>query len=195
MSDEKPKQIQVSATAAVEGTSEALAVSLVRGPLPDDDPFYAKIGRVAAECARLEHILDTIIWYLSGQDQPATSCITGQLVGPRPRLTAIESLCEIRSIPSDLINKAKSYEDALAKISLRRNRFLHDAWFIEYGTTDKKGQFKSHTYKKHTFGFEEITDDYTNETIELIKNQADELLRLRVLLFFELPPSPDKQTR
>src|SRR5436190_450935 len=31
---------------------------LAPGPLPDDHPFYALVGRVASEWAHLEHIVD-----------------------------------------------------------------------------------------------------------------------------------------
>ena len=41
--------------------------------LPDAHPFYALIGRVAAEWARLEHNLDLIIWDLLKSPEDAAS--------------------------------------------------------------------------------------------------------------------------
>jgi hypothetical protein len=43
----------------------------IHGPLPEDHPFYALVGRVASEWAHLEHILDTTIWDLLGIVPPA----------------------------------------------------------------------------------------------------------------------------
>ena len=73
----------------------------IHTPLPDNHPAYALIGRAASEWARIEHILDMIIWELAGLDQMTGSCMTTPQFGYRARLNIIMALvtrieCQLR---------------------------------------------------------------------------------------------------
>ena len=65
MSESKTPSLEAESL-AVEAAAAADLGLILRRPLPDNHPAYSLIGRVAAEWARLEHILDTIIWELAG---------------------------------------------------------------------------------------------------------------------------------
>ncbi len=52
--------------ATIEIKSSMSAHTRAHQPLPDYHPFNAVIGHVVLEFARFEHILDMMIWHLSG---------------------------------------------------------------------------------------------------------------------------------
>jgi hypothetical protein len=78
----------------------------VYGTLPENHPFYAIVGRVTSEMSHLEHVLDEIIWKLSGLNPALASCITFQLVGATPRFRAIIALGKFKKIRNNLIVEA-----------------------------------------------------------------------------------------
>ena len=164
-----------------------------RGRLPEGHSFYAKIGRVAALSAQLEHLLDLMIWELTKGEQAALSCITGQMIGSGPRFRAIKALCELRGVSRDTLKSITSMETPIFQASLKRNRFLHDAWFqVSEDSTTRQEQFRNKTYKGSDFGFEEVTENHANETMTLIEDHIDELSRVMEILKRELYPSQDK---
>ncbi len=56
-------------------------------PLPAKHSRYALIGRVAAEWAQLEHLLDLIIWnLLTRLDRETASCLTAGMSRPLLKL-------------------------------------------------------------------------------------------------------------
>ena len=74
-------------------------------PLPPEHAFYALIGRVIAEWARFEHILDTLIWDLSAVEAVKGSCITGRLAGAGQRCHTIKALCTAHALSKDTLTK------------------------------------------------------------------------------------------
>ena len=124
------------------GTSTAVAVSRVIVPLPDDHPFYAVIGRVAAEWSQLEHLLDIIIWDLSGVEHDAGACITAQMMGVGNRLQAIMALGERRSLSKKIPERVNSLTEKSFKPGEARNRIVHDTWYIK-SVSRQLGQFRS----------------------------------------------------
>jgi hypothetical protein len=148
-----------------------LATFSVLTPLPLDHPFYVQIGRVAAEWAKLEHFLDLIIWELSGGSNELLSCITGQLLGQFGRFNAIQSLAAAKGYDGKMLKRIEHLSNCTAGLAKRRNRFVHDAWYIKHRDSETKvGQFKSRSAKDNKFGFDEVTSTYAEETITQIKS-------------------------
>ena len=109
-------------------------------PLPDQNPFYALIGRVAAEWAQIEHILDLTIWDLCAADHLLASCITGQIAGQYGRFNAIHALAAAKGFDKKMLDRIEHLSNTTAGLSKRRNRFVHDAW---YTTGSEQGQLKA----------------------------------------------------
>lgn len=152
-------------------------VFTVHGHMPGDHPMYHKIGRVAAEWAMLEHVLDLTIWEISELTQPVGACITSQIMGATNRYGAIIGLC--KHLPSyqkyhpiyiELMNSGyKMQED--------RNRIVHDPWFVEQ-STKASSQLRSMPRKELRFGFVERNDAYIQSVLDTIEHRVERLLEL-----------------
>jgi hypothetical protein len=96
----KPKMLEAAVGSTGRFTlrgGEAI-ISPVLSPLPEAHPLYADIGRVAAQWAHYEHILDLIIWDLAATGPEKGACISGQLVGTTPRYFAMLALGTTRGL-------------------------------------------------------------------------------------------------
>ncbi len=142
-------------------------------PLPANHEFYTLIGRVAAEWARLEHLLDEIIWSLSGIDQKLGSCITGQLVGQYGRFSAIHALAVALGAEKKILDRIVTMSGKCGELSKKRNRFVHDAWYLTQ--EDQVEQFKSFSPKDGIFGINEVSEAYAEETITRIRDKVKEV--------------------
>jgi hypothetical protein len=171
----EPQTITVSGIGQADGSGDAFGAIRLFTPLPPEHPFYPTIGRVAAEAAHLEHILDTIIWEMAGADRELGACITGQLLGPAARLNVMHALAAQKGLPKDVLNRIEDLTNKCSEVHKRRNRFVHDAW---YAAGEITGQFKSPLAKDARFGIHDITPEYATETIDLIKKRTDELQTL-----------------
>src|SRR5947209_12725652 len=97
-------------------------------------PLMAGIGRVAAVWAKLEFLINEMIWDLANVDIRSGACITSQLTSPVSRMRALIALVRLHGGKDDLItdlNKLSGRIDALAR---RRNRIVHDPWGYDVNT-------------------------------------------------------------
>ncbi|MGH7080147.1 MAG: hypothetical protein ACREFU_18875 [Acetobacteraceae bacterium] len=147
-------------------------------PLPDAHPFYAVVGRIAAEWAQMEHAPDLIIWDLLGAPQDLGSCVTQQLSGYRSRFIAITALSSAHGLGKDLTDKITALQGRTQDLAVNRNRFVHGAWFMTQPEEDL-AQFKSLTRRQRKFGIEAISDDDARQTINRIREKVEEITNLR----------------
>ena len=154
--------------------------------LPAEHPFYGLVGRVAAEWAHLEHMLDLIIWELAQFDSQRASCVTGQMVGHAPRLRAIMALGIARGLNPKLIERANTLMGKIGGLAPKRNRIVHDAWYLADGA-DLPAQFKSISEKDNTFGLRPIDKTEIDKIIGDIRKRFDEVVTLRRDVQRELP--------
>jgi hypothetical protein len=164
------------------------------GPLPDDHPFYALVGRVAAEAARLDHILDVIIWELSGTNSVRASCVTAQITSSAGRCQAIAALATVQGLSLATVEDAISLKERLSGLLPKRNRIIHDAWFHEgSSTTGSTGQFVSYTVKKAgrrgRYGIEPVTKEEIDAVIRQLAAEAGRATKLRGKVREQLKPS------
>ncbi len=104
-------------------------VAVLRRP-PQDHDIYAAIGRVVCYWSHVEHELDLIIWDLLKIDHGLGSCVAEQIMGVPPRFTLITALlrqCGLETLASE----ATTLTGKIDNLGQKRNRFAHDAWFIE----------------------------------------------------------------
>lgn len=168
------------------GISESFSVAALR-PLPQDHPFYAKIGRITAEWARLEHVLDVTIWELAGIDPDKGSALTGQMLGTNGRLSAISALAALHGHSKRTMADIEELQSASNITAKLRNRFVHDAWYIQDANGETSaGQFKnlSATYRRagtiiSPSGFSPIRDDSIDGCLSKIQRRIDEATVLR----------------
>jgi hypothetical protein len=169
-------------------------------PLPQDDPFMSLIGRVAAEFARIEHLLDMTIWTLSGVDAAIGSCITGQLTGQFQRFSALESLATAKGFDQNLLTKIKKLAQRTGEVAKLRNRFVHDAWYA-HSPSGEITQFRSFSAKDQRFGLAPIGEQDAIDAILRIREKVMEVKELcREILIahqasLEKPPLPPVSSR
>ena len=89
---EEERQAAFNASRTAMDTRGSSPWLLAPGPLPEDHPFYALVGRVASEWAHLEHIIDLTIWKLLDVDDRLGACLTAQYPGVGHRLVTM-TLC------------------------------------------------------------------------------------------------------
>ncbi len=199
MSDETPKPQLVVADSG--GTSlEFLASAQVtvplmvekrieHEPLPDGHPIFAMVGLVASEFARLEHTLDETIWDLAGLESPRGASITAQLMGVGPRCLTIIALHAQRGLPEETRRrKISSFMDQAHRLSDKRNRLIHDPWFLDTGT-NSASQLKSMPRKELIYEYKIVTADYVTEVISEIRQFIARAIALHEQVLSELRTS------
>lgn len=145
---------------------------LAPGPLPEDHPFYALVGRVASEWAHLEHIVDLTIWKLLGVDERLAACLTSQYPGLSQRCNAVCSLGIASGLTKEQVRPfAKLKNDAFDDADWRA-RWVHDPWYVQEGT--KPAQFRAMPHVDPRFGLQEISEEEIRATITEIKKLQEQ---------------------
>lgn len=153
-------------------------------PLPEDHDTYKLIGRVAAEWAHLEHILDLTIWDMAGVREAAGSCITAQLPGSYARFNAIGALAVHRRFGTKMLDRIETLSNKVSGTGRERARIVHDAWYLEAGPDTTK-QFKSILPRKkkeegeQKFGNVDIGETYVTALIAKIRDRIKDVSQLR----------------
>lgn len=171
-------------TISVQGQDISFVVHRI---LPDDNPAYALIGRVAAEWARLEHILDTIIWELAGLDQVTGSCLTAPQFTYRARVNMILALVAKNQMSEAAVKQAKSVKKVVGEKAHIRNNYIHNAWFLEEkdGNAAEIGQVESFSFGDPSFGFKAVDLGQFQKDIDEIKEVTAKAGTLRAALSAE----------
>ncbi len=170
------------------------AVLIKQEPLPEKHPFYALIGRVVAEWARLEHELDLIIWDLAKTDPAVNSCMTGQIGSYTARFEAIAALTQLRGRHNkSMERRITGLRGQIGSSAKERARYVHDAWFIrssgdQPGDINEVGRFSNFSVKGKKFGFLPIAEEEAHNFIEKIKQHTESVSKLRSDLSGKLKP-------
>jgi hypothetical protein len=125
-------------------------------PLPDEHEVYALLGRVAVGVAYFEHILDQIIWDVSGADPELAACLTSPMPGAYQRFIAIKALAAHRLARyhscNKILNSINGLEAVTRDILKDRHRLIHDAWYIPAAAA-ALAQFRAKPKDGPSFGF------------------------------------------
>jgi len=155
------------------------AAVLIHVPLPSTSAILQQIGQISVGWAAFEHVLDRAIWHLSGlPPKEAADTITKSLVGHGRRFKEIGSRWNALASSKASLSAWHALEQAATPVSFRRNRVVHDAWFLE---KDNKTPAQWRAMPKHDpqFGMIAIAPsdlDMLINDIEDLKVQASHLL-------------------
>lgn len=163
---------------------------LAPGPLPDDHPFYALVGRVASEWSHLEHIVDLTIWQLLGVDHRLAACLTAQYPGIPARCNAIQSLGAAKGLTRKQLSPVGKLKDDSYKVAESRARWVHDPWFVQEGT--QPAQFRAMPASDPRFGLQPIVDTELHETIQAIKVLQQKAREVQKAVLDALAALPEK---
>lgn len=145
---------------------------------PEGHQIFQLIGRVAVEWAHLEHVLDRIIWSLAGAISARAACITAQIMGATNRYKTIVAQLHLMSYTQPEFNKHSSPVIKLMQksydVAEKRNRIIHDAWYVDARVENLAAQYKSFPHKDLRFGIKQVDFDSITSTIESIRKLSTE---------------------
>jgi hypothetical protein len=150
--------------------------------IPEFQPYFLAVGKLAATWALFEFTLNDIVWELANVSPTTGTCLTAQLIGPRPRFRCLAALLGVRGSSEQLIKYANKISSRAEGLSQQRNRYVHDP--AAFRATDKSFHTLEATADrkiKHGIFPIEITtiDKLTKKIVELQKEI--ELLHVRIL--------------
>lgn len=140
--------------------------------LPEDHAVNGLVGQVAARWSEVEHMLDRAIWRLAELDEKTGACLTGQILGSGNRITAILALCHHRGVDPKLVKRLRSVSEEILVSQNRRNRILHDAWYIEE-PMEETHQFKAMAKGEFLFGLHPVDEGYLQKTIVAMQSISE----------------------
>jgi hypothetical protein len=159
-------------------------------PLPSGHQIFSLVGETSSEFARLEHILDTVIWKLAGTEPALTACVTAQLIGIRPRCLTITALCVFYELPNAIIKKIATFSGRTSPVSDARNRLIHDPWFLQEKNSGSL-QFRAMPKEQRIYGYVAVSQDDIKSLLAKVKQAISDAERLRDSIFAALPTSDE----
>jgi hypothetical protein len=194
------EQLTVSSTAASTTTLMFELKGFTTQPLrherpPEDHLIYPLVGRVASEWAHLERLLDLIIADLGPLPSPRMACITAQLMGIWPRINSILALLAQRSVLEpklqDYIKRFRALGNDSRDASERRNRIIHDPWYVDKETAEtaqQKSMPKDDKNYRLQYGIKQVDRKEIDELLGEIKKITDTVSQLKSEILESLKP-------
>ena len=98
----------------------------------EDDMIWGRltsgIGHIATAWAKLEWIINEMIWDLANVDVRVGACITANIISPAQRMRTLIALVHLHGGKDDLIKELNRFSARLDGLARRRNRIIHDPW-------------------------------------------------------------------
>jgi hypothetical protein len=185
--EEEPKPTVVTAVGRAAGVSAVQGKAQGFRPLPDDHPCYALVGLITAEQARIESMLDAIIWELAEFEPAMAACITGQMIGMFPRYNALFQLAHHRRLDPSIAKEINYQAGKAGELGDLRNRAVHDPWFEEF-TAGGSYQHKSRNKKNLTFGLQPVTTEDLKKDLSRLRSHMERVMKLRQDVWAALHP-------
>jgi hypothetical protein len=109
-------------------------------------------------------------WLVDSGDGIAVQCIASQLMGAAPRYRAIIALAKRKEIAPFIIKKIELAMNKTFEVSERRNRIVHDVWYIEESSGDLYLD-KSISPKTSAYGLQKVEGAEFDTTLSLISQR------------------------
>jgi hypothetical protein len=149
----------------------------------EKDTHYAAIGRVAAQWAEFEALVDGWALLFAGVTTEVGVCFTGQMIGPRPRLDAFIALARHFCPKSKHLKPLEDFAKDIVGLAEQRNRAVHDVWEL---TDPQQPQRYEATAKKTVRVLKiHVPTSKLLRLVENIKNKRDEFNKLAHLVWYE----------
>jgi hypothetical protein len=103
-----------------------------------NEPHYKSIGKVAANWAALEALVNSALWRVARVEDMAGACFTAQIPNMARRVDALAALVKLRGGSTGLIKKVNKFGTDTHGLNELRNRVVHDPWHVDRDTGEIK---------------------------------------------------------
>jgi hypothetical protein len=168
MPEDKPPSTQHLKPELFENASTVYSPKLeLYNRLPADHLTHSLVGRVAADWAYVEHLLDVILWEL-GLD----ASLIAKIWKSDSKMEKILDLCTNKQMNKGILDEITKLRDQVKDLQNRRNRIVHDPWYIEDRTKIPQ-QYKLQS------GFHPANEADLKKTLEEIDRSIKTVTKLR----------------
>jgi len=161
--------IEETITEGIRVTSQARLE--VFSPMPEGHPCYTLVGHIAAEAARIELMLDSVIAALANLNPIMAACITSQLSGTNPRFDALRKLTAIHGL-TEFEKPLNSMKSATQKDMVGRNAAIHDPWSVNSAGESHQQQSMR---KPGEYGYRPVSEHDLRETLKALQARRDKI--------------------
>ena len=93
-----------------------------------DNDHYIAIGKVAANWAALEMLINSAIWQIAEIPDHLGACVTSQIYTFDGRMKALISILGVRGDFDDVVRNLNKFHEKSRAFAQRRHRTVHDPW-------------------------------------------------------------------
>jgi hypothetical protein len=155
-------------------------------------PLMAGIGRIATTWAKLEFIINEMIWDLANLDIRSGACITAQITSPVSRMRALIALVHEHGGDKKLVSDLNKFSGRIDALARRRNRIVHDPWGFDV-TNKSYIRFEITADRKLVFEDKKAELGDLKAVFDEICGAISDFLKMEHRIMAELPPWPRTQ--
>jgi hypothetical protein len=149
------------------------------------EPHYQSIGRVAANWATFEALVNSALWRLAKVDDEPGACITSQIPNSARQLEALVALVRLRRGSHALIKKLTKFQQDTRGIQDQRNRIVHSPWHLDPKTGEiKRLEISARGALK--FELVPMSREKIDKVVDLTKDHVDRFSNLVVEILAEV---------
>jgi hypothetical protein len=145
--------------------------------IPPEEAHFAAMGKVVANFAAFEAILQSAIWRFANVDDEAGICLTAELSLHRS-FDALIALARLRGATDDMLKRlAKFAADTQNGIKAQRNRIVHDPVYFEPDSS-APNRLKISARKTVVYGYEPAPTAAIEKLVDNIGDRISKFERL-----------------
>ncbi|THD42657.1 MAG: hypothetical protein E7774_14985 [Bradyrhizobium sp.] len=162
---------------------------IIPGPL--SAAHYSAIGKVAANWAALEMLINSAIWQIGEIPDEIGGCITSQFFTFDTKIKALIAVLGVRGNFNKTIAALNKFHDRSRGAAQKRNRTVHDPWVGDFKTGIPQ-RLEITADKKLVSGYKPITTDDLLKLVDEIADLFDEFKEIISPAIERFPPLRDK---
>jgi hypothetical protein len=161
-------------------------------PSSISDEHYSAIGKLVANWAALEAIINSAIWRIGGIQDEIGACVTSQIFTFDAKMKALISILKVHGNLNSTVSSLNKFHDDVRPISNFRNRLVHDPW-VHDEITNLPQRLQITSDKKPLFEYIPESITQINETSEKLGELIHQFQKIINRAIAKLPPLPEKQ--
>jgi len=90
-------------------------------------------------------------------------------------MLSILALCKRCKLPKNIVDRVKAVSGKVGDTQQKRNRILHDSWYMTDDDQASTHQFRAMPKEDHTFGFVPKDEAYLKQTLNEISQRMNDV--------------------